>query len=654
MSAFAPQIFGKYFLVDKIATGGMAEIFKAKTYSHGGFENLVVIKRILQHLGESEEFVEMFIDEAKVSVALQHPNIVRIYDFGKILDNYFIAMECVDGKDVRAVMRKLATLRQSMDPKLAAYIAFEGARGLDYAHQKKDADGNGYRIVHRDISPSNLLVSYEGQVKVADFGIAKAQSNAYQTQGGVLKGKYEYMSPEQAEGQELDGRSDVFSLGIVLWETLTGRRLFKTDNDLTTLQRIKDADVPPPSKYQSNILPQLDAVVLKALTRDRDERYESGDAFANDLREIFAPESPDQLQKRLAAFIHEIFADEIAAEKERLAEGSRAAIVLREQLGPAEAWDGSPTDSTVGLTAPPIEANTNWMFPLVALALVMGVIVGTGAVVAVVAASAAGGAFQQAPPAQLPVVEVGDVDVMVSPAAAIVFDGREVAVGTGWSALQVAAGPHELNLMAEGYEPVAETLTVAPGQRLTIERVLKPVAPATPEPQPPAEPVVAAPKPKPDGSPAPTPKPAALPVLSFRSDPPGATVQIDGKTVGTTPFDWTGAEALASVRVHAELAGHKPLDTTVKAPNDGAKATETLRFEALATAGGSLKIVLDGGGWANVWVDGVKQKKTAPLSLDLSPGPHEIRVENEALGLAHTETVTVTSGQKSTLQVKPQ
>ena len=215
MTEFRPEPFGKYYLVDKIATGGMAEIFKAKTYSHGGFENLMVIKRILSHLGENEDFVEMFIDEAKVSVALQHANITRIYDFGKIVNNYFIAMECVDGKDVRNLLRKLARRREYLPIEFAAYIAHQACRGLAYAHAKRDVDGKPYGIVHRDMSPANILVSYEGDVKIADFGIAKAELNSGTTDAGTLKGKFEYMSPEQARGEDIDGRSDLFSLGIV-------------------------------------------------------------------------------------------------------------------------------------------------------------------------------------------------------------------------------------------------------------------------------------------------------------------------------------------------------------------------------------------------------------------------------------------------------
>ena len=236
---FEPQAFGRYYLVDTIAVGGMAEVFKAKSFSEGGFEKLLCIKRILKHLSGNDEFVEMFIDEAKISVELQHPNIVPIYDFGKIQTNYFIAMECVEGKDVKGILRKLAEKRKLLPPEYAVYIAHETCKGLDYAHKKTNLRGEPFGIIHRDISPSNILVAYNGEVKIADFGIAKARISAYNTKDGVLKGKFEYMSPEQASGEGLSFKSDIFCTGIILHEMLTGRRLFKTDSDVKTLEKIK-------------------------------------------------------------------------------------------------------------------------------------------------------------------------------------------------------------------------------------------------------------------------------------------------------------------------------------------------------------------------------------------------------------------------------
>ena len=214
---FQPEPFGKYYLLDKIAVGGMAEVFLSKTFGHSGFERTLIIKRILRHHVENGEFVEMFIDEAKLQVQLTHANIAQIYDFGKIDDDYFIAMEAVFGRDLKGLMRRLAERNQLLSPQFAVLITHELASGLGYAHTKTDSMGQPLHVVHRDISPSNVLVNYEGQVKVIDFGIAKADSGSYQTEAGVLKGKFEYMSPEQSFGLKIDARSDLFSVGICLW-----------------------------------------------------------------------------------------------------------------------------------------------------------------------------------------------------------------------------------------------------------------------------------------------------------------------------------------------------------------------------------------------------------------------------------------------------
>jgi serine/threonine protein kinase len=188
-AAFVPEAFGKYYLIDKVAVGGMAEIFKAKTFGEGGFENLFIIKRIVSHMSDNEQFIQMFLDEARITALLQHANVVRIYDFGKIQSNYFLAMDFVDGKDVKHILRKMYSLGKQLHIQLAVYIAMEAAKGLDYAHKKTNLQGQPLHIVHRDISPSNLLVSYNGEVKVADFGIVKAAVVNETTSAGTLKGK---------------------------------------------------------------------------------------------------------------------------------------------------------------------------------------------------------------------------------------------------------------------------------------------------------------------------------------------------------------------------------------------------------------------------------------------------------------------------------
>lgn len=628
--SFEPQAFGKYYLVDKIATGGMAEIFKAKTFSHGGFENLLVIKRILAHLGENEDFVDMFIDEAKVSVALQHPNIVRIYDFGKILDNYFIAMEYLEGKDVRNVLRKLARRRQFFPVEYAVYVAIEACKGLHHAHTKTDLHGQPYGIVHRDVSPSNLLVSYDGHVKVADFGIAKAESNAYNTRDGVLKGKFEYMSPEQARGDPIDHRSDIFSLGIILYEMLTGRRLFKTDSDTATLEKIKAVDIYPPSSLNSRIPQPLEYIVLKALARDREDRYQTAAELQEDLQDFLFPATSDSVCASLDGFMAELFADEIADERRRLEAGSKVAARLHKEAPPAAEWDGT-ADST--LTAV-VTRGSRWALLLLPILLVLILFMGGG----VAALFGLGVLEWPAPETIVETPTTGSLVVVMVPEGRIFLDG-ELAVEGGTLELDgLEPRTWTLRLEAEGYEPVEETVTVAAGEMARVTHSL--VALEVPD------------------EPVDTPRtadPVAVTRLTFHSDPPGATVFVDGRVVGKTPFTWSGAQSSRTYSVEYELDGHQRASGTAGPVPRGERQTFSLRLRPVAVAPGSLTVGIIGGGWATVTIDGIELSQTAPLrGHSLRPGAHTITVSNPDLGIDHTEVIEVHSGQASTIRVRPQ
>lgn len=297
----------------------MAEVFKAKTFGVRGFERLLVIKRILPHLSKDEEFVEMFIDEAKISVELTHANICQVTDLGKISDNYFIAMEYIDGKDLRAILKKCYNAKTPLPIPLALYISIETLKGLDYAHRKSDSiTGKPFNVIHRDISPQNIMVSYEGEVKIVDFGIAKTESKLNKTQAGVLKGKFGYMSPEQASGLELDLRTDVFSAGILLFEMLTGRRLFLGDNDFETLEKIKECVIPSPSKYNPEIFPELEQAVKKALAKEREDRFTTAQEMQAALSKIFYTTYSEFSGKDLSHFLRNLFAEEIEKEQESL------------------------------------------------------------------------------------------------------------------------------------------------------------------------------------------------------------------------------------------------------------------------------------------------------------------------------------------------
>ena len=252
-----PDRFGQYELLEKIASGGMAEVFRARRTGVEGFRKTVAIKKILPHIADNDEFITMFADEAKLAAELNHPNIVHIYDLGKFqAGGYFIAMEYVEGTDLRSL---LVAGRQSglpMPVPLAVYVASKVASALDYAHRRRDARGEDLHIVHRDVSPQNILISHEGEIKLCDFGIAKADRKVSQTESGSLKGKLQYMSPEQAWGKPIDHRSDLFSLGSVLHEMLTGQRLFRGGTDMVVLELVRKAEVVAPSQLNPTSPPR--------------------------------------------------------------------------------------------------------------------------------------------------------------------------------------------------------------------------------------------------------------------------------------------------------------------------------------------------------------------------------------------------------------
>ena len=273
--------FGPYTLVRQIAVGGMAEIHLARARGIAGFEKYVALKMIHPNFAEDESFIQMLIDEAKIAVQLSHVNIGQTFDLGRVGDTYYIVMEFVDGADLYQILRKGSERDLEMPVDVAAFVAKEMANGLDYAHRKRDGGGQPMGIVHRDVSPQNVLVSTAGEVKLVDFGIAKATMKARQTAVGVIKGKYYYMSPEQAWGDVVDCRSDVFSTGIVLYEMLTGQMLYLEEDLHRLLDMVRRADIAPPSTLRRGVPPTLERIVMKALQPRAADRYPSSQALAS-------------------------------------------------------------------------------------------------------------------------------------------------------------------------------------------------------------------------------------------------------------------------------------------------------------------------------------------------------------------------------------
>ncbi len=338
MNVFQPVRFGKYLLLDKIAVGGMAELFRAKLIGVNGFEKIIAVKRILPHLCTEEDLdlVTAFIDEAKLAALLSHQCTIHIYDFGNVESSYYIAMEYIFGRDLRLIVRKCGEKGVRLPLEFSLFIVSKVCAGLDYAHGLKNYNGEHLGLVHRDISPQNILVTYEGEVKIVDFGIAKAATRSVKTQVGMIKGKVAYMSPEQADGCGIDYRSDIFSTGILLYELVTGKRMFQ-GNTLVILNKVRKANFMPAEEVAPELPPELFEILDRALARAPEERYSSCGEMQFEIVECIRSCGFSPSSNKLSLFMKNLFADEIQEEHKsmrkaaQLAECAEAESTKKEQ-----------------------------------------------------------------------------------------------------------------------------------------------------------------------------------------------------------------------------------------------------------------------------------------------------------------------------------
>ncbi|HSN29653.1 MAG TPA: protein kinase, partial [Kofleriaceae bacterium] len=357
-----PVGFGRYSLIERLAVGGMAELFVATSPGEHGFQKKVVIKRLLPQLVGDETYKAMFIDEAKLTARLQHPKIAQTFELGRVDDALYIAMEYVDGIDVLALLREFAARRRRVEPQLAAWIAHEVLDALDYAHNLADETGRPLGIVHRDISPSNVLLSVRGDVKLVDFGIARAKDpdRAHKSKSGTLKGKYGYMSPEQVIELPLDGRSDVFSVGVVLAELLTGRRLFAAPNELDVLLMVRDAKLGRFDKYGGDIESGLQTIVRKALKKPIDERWSSAAAFRDALAEWLFEHRHRITNKQVSEVVMEL-RDSVYQRRQKASSEQPTTAVVEEI-----AQGRAPSDS-MGIPSIQIEGGDELSAPVISI-----------------------------------------------------------------------------------------------------------------------------------------------------------------------------------------------------------------------------------------------------------------------------------------------
>jgi len=301
------ETLGGYDLLRRLGSGGMAEVHLARANGIEGFQKLVVLKQILPHLSRDKHFVRMFLEEARLAALLDHPNVVQVFDLGKEEGEYFFTMEFVYGENLSGLIKGLRKVGQPLAFEHVVTIGLGVAAGLHYAHERVGFDGRPLGIVHRDVSPTNVMITYEGGVKVADFGIAKVVTRTDVTRAGTRKGKVPYMSPEQCRAEKIDRRSDVFSLGIVLWEAATGERLFEGDNEFGVMNLIVNGHMKRPSAVRPDVPPGLEAIIMKALTVDRNERYPNARALQLDLETLARDQKLRATPSALGELMHYLF-----------------------------------------------------------------------------------------------------------------------------------------------------------------------------------------------------------------------------------------------------------------------------------------------------------------------------------------------------------
>ncbi len=369
MSSFQPEQYGKYLLHERIARGGMAELFRGKIIGAKGFEKLVAIKRILPHLADQEEFVKAFIDEARLAAFLQHANIVQIYDFGEMADSYYLSMEYLSGVDLKTVLQKADEKKKPLKLALSLfYILPQICLGLQYAHDLRDLSGKKLNIIHRDLGPQNIFITFDGGVKIIDFGIAKASSHDATTYAGSIKGKVAYMSPEQAKGEPLDHRADLFALGVLLYELATGHRVYAGETH-AILTKAGNCDFLPPEQVKQGLPVSLYAIINKALHKDPRLRYQSAEQMRLDLESCSKELFPTPVNGRqLSNYMHTLFENEAAVEEAAIKRASLADSTKDLTINKQEI---SSEDKTISLAAVKSETKRlHGLAPILALLLV--------------------------------------------------------------------------------------------------------------------------------------------------------------------------------------------------------------------------------------------------------------------------------------------
>jgi serine/threonine-protein kinase len=634
-----PRQFGKYTLLRRLAAGGMAEIFLALHRSVAGFEKLIVIKRILPSMNQDQAFIDMLLHEARVAATMSHPNIVQTFDVGQVEGTYFIAMEHIHGEDIRSIVRAMRRHGLTEFPlEHAISIGLGVCAGLAYAHEKRDLEGNLLHIVHRDISPQNIVVTFSGDVKIVDFGVAKSSNQTGEdTKDGQLKGKVPYMSPEQASGAEVDYRSDIFAVGVVLYELCTGKRLFKGSSEFETLKLIVDKEYPRPSEVKPGFPPGLERILMKALAKNKLERYQSAREMQADLEAFVREERIAVSQISLTAWMQTLFEDKLAQQKEALQDVKQLADIIAMQHSPSM-YDGTVTGglgmSASGTTTLPQPRKSN--APLW-IALVV-VLLGAGGMFVYMRQRAA--AMQAANDKMAATAQVqeakGTLDITSTPPGCDIWINGELRKEVTPAKIEGLPLGREikLKLTKEGLESYRETVTLSDKEPThAVAAVMK----------------------------------SGSVTVALKIEPPPSTVWLDNKLL-KAPYDkLEGLSAGEEHKLVLQLPGYVPKTLTFTAeqgetktitekllkadPNAKASDTGSGGGTTPAAAGGAAKVRVNAkGGFCNVSVNGASLGPT-PVEAPVSAGNVRVTCKTAA-GKTLTQSVQVKAGETGRVSFK--
>ncbi len=647
-----PRQFGKYTLLRKLAAGGMAELFLALQRSVAGFEKLIVIKRILPSMNQDQAFIDMLLHEARIAATLNHPNIVQVFDVGQAEGSYFIAMEHIHGEDIRSIVRAMKKHNLNDFPmEHAIGIIIGMCAGLTYAHEKRDLDGATLDIVHRDISPQNIVVTFTGDIKIVDFGIAKSGTQVGEdTKDGQLKGKVPYMSPEQASGNDIDWRSDIFATGVLLFELTTGKRLFKGASEFETLKLICERDYPLPSQVKPGYPPDLERIVMRALEKDREARYQSAREMQRDLEDMVRKHQIPVSGLNISRWMQMLFEDKLAQQKEALQDVKQLAdIIASQHTERLSVMEGTIVTGT-GLSSAgtsPGDGQPKKRGPAVFIALLALIVVAGGAFFyvrkvtadadaqtraaadAAAAATAAVAAAQNQPPEMRGAVQIETTP----PGCAIWVNGDLRAEVTPAKVENLPLNTDvSIKLTKEGLEAYRETIRLSdaePSKKITAEM-----------------------------------KTGSVTVV-INVDPP-PTVWVDGKPWAGERTKITGLSAGEEHRIVLSAQGFQAKTITINAQQGETKTIEDRLVKevpgaAAATGGGETKPPASSGGtgtirigakggYCNVTVNGASLGPT-PTEATVAAGPARVTCK-PANGPSMTQGVTVVAGQIARVSFK--